>query len=131
MPVEELQGPFKDKSKMAHKLVRPVVHLFTKRDCHLCDVVKAVMASSTIPHEVVMVNITLPGRRAWFDKYKYDIPVLYINGQYMAKHRITKESFEETARRIMAGEKIPQAILAEDPNPDLPIGPLPDTSDPL
>ena len=72
---------------------RPTVKLFTKAGCTLCDVAKDVLkgAAAEQPHTLESVDITDPEHAEWWDKYKYDIPVLHINGIYWAKHRITAE----------------------------------------
>ena len=71
----------------------PTVQLFTKAGCTLCDKAKEVLAdiAKEQPHALEAVDITDPDKRQWWDKYKYDIPVLHINGKYWAKHRITIE----------------------------------------
>ena len=71
----------------------PTVKLFTKAGCTLCDVAKGVLAEAaeTRPHTLEAVDITDVENSAWFSKYKYDIPVLHVDGQYWAKHRITLE----------------------------------------
>ena len=69
----------------------PTVRLFTKAGCTLCDVAKEVLAraSEERPHTLEAVDITDDKNAEWFSKYKYDIPVLHIDGAYWAKHRIT------------------------------------------
>jgi hypothetical protein len=36
-----------------------------------------------------------PSNKVWFEKYKYDIPVLHINGQFLMKHRVNKLQLEK------------------------------------
>ena len=68
---------------------RPTVQLFTKAGCTLCDVAKEVLAGvrPDRPHTLEAIDITDPEHSNWWGKYKYDIPVLHINGMYWAKHR--------------------------------------------
>ncbi len=68
--------------------VRPVVTLFTKDGCTLCDVVRAVIAHSPRPIRLVEVDIAAPSNALWFQRYQNDIPVLHLNGQFLAKHRL-------------------------------------------
>ena len=67
----------------------PTVRLFTKAGCTLCDVAKDVLANARAehPHTLEAVDITDPEHGEWWEKYKYDIPVLHIDGAYWAKHR--------------------------------------------
>lgn len=71
----------------------PVVKLFTKDGCTLCDKAKDVLKEiqEEYPHSLEQVDITDAGHEEWFSKYKYDIPVLHVNNQYWIKHRIDQE----------------------------------------
>jgi len=84
---------------------KPTVKLFTKDGCTLCDVAKDVlaMAAAQRPHTLEKVDITDPENSAWWDKYKYDIPVLHVDGKYWAKHRITPDAALEAL--TAAGEE--------------------------
>eukprot|EP00965_Chrysotila_dentata_P048844 1620710-Pleurochrysis_carterae.AAC.1 len=67
----------------------PKVRLFTKEGCTLCDVAKKALVEvrDEHPHTLEAVDITDEGNRQYWDKYKYDIPVLHIADKYWAKHR--------------------------------------------
>ena len=96
------------------------------------------------------VDITAPGNERWFERYKYDIPVLHLNGRFLAKHRLQlvqrrgvrgaagrpytaaltaapcislQDAFEEALRAEAAGTFVPPAEL--DPNPEIDAGPTP------
>jgi hypothetical protein len=71
----------------------PKVRLFTKEGCTLCDEVKDILVSvrDACPHSLEAVDITDTEQADWYERYKYDIPVLHINGHYWIKHRITAE----------------------------------------
>ena len=103
---------------------KPTVRLFTKAGCTLCDVAKEVLAGAAVerPHTLEAVDITDADNAVWFDKYKYDIPVLHIDGKYWAKHRITAEgsldaltAAAEKRFEECAGE--PDAARLERPRP--------------
>ncbi|NXS44868.1 YD286 protein, partial [Balaeniceps rex] len=57
---------------------KPVLTLFTK--------VKFILQE---------VDITLPENSAWYDKYKYDIPVFHLNGKFLMKHQVDIQKFED------------------------------------
>lgn len=46
------------------------------------------------------VDITLPENSAWYDKYKYDIPVFHLNGKFLMKHRVNIQKFEDQLRKL-------------------------------
>ncbi|XP_062984662.1 glutaredoxin-like protein C5orf63 homolog [Elgaria multicarinata webbii] len=72
----------------------PVLTLFTKDPCPLCDKAKAVL--EPYKHKFILqeVDITLPDHSAWFEKYKYDIPVFHLNGKFLMKHRVDIQKLE-------------------------------------
>ena len=71
----------------------PTVRLFTKEGCTLCDKVKDVLIEirGDYPHSLEQIDITDEEHCDWYEKYKYDIPVLHIGDQYWIKHRIDEE----------------------------------------
>lgn len=34
------------------------------------------------------VDISLPENSVWFSRYRWDIPVFHLNGQFVMKHRV-------------------------------------------
>eukprot|EP00928_Gymnodinium_smaydae_P011497 TRINITY_DN14233_c0_g1_i2.p2 TRINITY_DN14233_c0_g1~~TRINITY_DN14233_c0_g1_i2.p2 ORF type:complete len:118 (+),score=22.77 TRINITY_DN14233_c0_g1_i2:33-356(+) len=47
-------------------------------------------------------------KRAWWDRYKYDIPVLHLNDAYWAKHRIEPEACAAGLAAARAGRFVAQ-----------------------
>ncbi|KAM6986789.1 glutaredoxin-like protein C5orf63 homolog [Aplochiton taeniatus] len=66
----------------------PTLTLFTKDPCPLCDDAKEVLEPYKHRYVFQQVDITLPENKVWYDKYKYEIPVFHINGQFLMKHRV-------------------------------------------
>jgi hypothetical protein len=71
----------------------PTVTLFTKEECTLCDKVKDVLEQvrAERPHALYSVDIADPRNAPWWDKYKYDIPVLHVGGRFWIKHRLSAD----------------------------------------
>ena len=84
----------------------PVVKLFTKEGCTLCDKAKDVLKAiqEDYPHTLEQVDITDEGHEEWFSKYKYDIPVLHVNNHYWIKHRIDQEEAKNGLTLAREGE---------------------------
>ena len=55
------------------------------------------------PHSLSQMDITDPEHTEWFDKYKYDIPVLHVNGQYWTKHRLTADEVIKAFASVQEG----------------------------
>jgi len=82
------------------------IKLFTKQGCTLCDKVKDVLVAvrDEHPHTLVAVDITDDDQREWWDKYKYDIPVLHLDNQYWTKHRLTRDEAVKGITSIQTGQ---------------------------
>ncbi|XP_054842522.1 glutaredoxin-like protein C5orf63 homolog isoform X2 [Eublepharis macularius] len=78
----------------------PVLTLFTKKPCPLCDEAKAML--EPYKHKFVFqeVDITLPDHLIWYERYKNDIPVFHLNGQFLMKHHVDLEKLENQLLNI-------------------------------
>jgi glutaredoxin len=74
--------------------------LFGARNCCLCEEAKAVLKSVNakvpqcyiqIPFDLHYIDIHSPSCSQEFNEYKFDIPVLHINGKYFKRHRFAEE----------------------------------------
>ena len=67
-----------------------LVELYSKDDCHLCDVAKDVLRKiqQKYPFELKIVKIH-EGDPA-YDRYKERIPVIHINGKFAFQYTVTE-----------------------------------------
>ncbi|XP_061874911.1 glutaredoxin-like protein C5orf63 homolog [Colius striatus] len=79
---------------------KPMLTLFTKKPCPLCDEAKEVLEPYKRRFVLQEVDITLPENSAWYDKYKYDIPVFHLNGKFLMKHQVDIQKFEDQLRKL-------------------------------
>ncbi|CAB4417431.1 DUF836-domain-containing protein [Rhizophagus irregularis] len=81
---------------------RILLTLFTSKSCSLCvnakDVIKHVQ--KRIPFDFEQKDIKVPENLSWFEKYKYDIPVLHLNDQFILKHRVEQDELEKILRKF-------------------------------
>ncbi|XP_012303519.2 glutaredoxin-like protein C5orf63 homolog isoform X1 [Aotus nancymaae] len=84
----------------ASKTALPVLTLFTKDPCPLCDEAKEVL--KPYKHRFILqeVNITLPENSAWCERYKFDIPVFHLNGQFLMMHRVNTSKLEKQLLKL-------------------------------
>ncbi|XP_073685428.1 glutaredoxin-like protein C5orf63 homolog [Garra rufa] len=66
----------------------PLLTLFTKDPCPLCDEAKAALEPYKHRFDLQEVDISRPENRVWFDRYRYHIPVFHLNGQFLMMHRV-------------------------------------------
>lgn len=75
------------------------VTLYTRRGCHLCEVVEEVLRSTLAeePFTLEKVDIDLdPALKARFD---WEVPVVFVDGHKHAKYRLDRTRF---LRRLRA-----------------------------
>jgi hypothetical protein len=53
------------------------------------------LSQDEFPHSLDQIDITDKEHREWYDKYKYDIPVLHIGDVYWTKHRLDEHEAKE------------------------------------
>lgn len=88
----------------------PVVELYTKEGCSLCDDAQDILMSVMVhhPHTLRLVDITDAGKEEMKNAYQFDIPVIYIDGVYWAKHRITSRQAQRAIEEASAGSFKPR-----------------------
>jgi glutaredoxin len=84
----------------------PMVQLYTKEGCTLCDKVSNVLRSvrEECPHSLEAIDITDSDKTEFYDKYKWDIPVLHIDGKYWTKHKLDAKEAVNALTRARNGE---------------------------
>ncbi|XP_006002785.1 glutaredoxin-like protein C5orf63 homolog [Latimeria chalumnae] len=78
----------------------PVMMLFTKYPCPLCDEAKE--ALEPYKHRFILqeIDIALPENSMWNERYKYDIPVFHTDGQFLMKHRVNFKILEKWLTKV-------------------------------
>uniref|UniRef100_A0A667Y765 Glutaredoxin-like protein n=1 Tax=Myripristis murdjan TaxID=586833 RepID=A0A667Y765_9TELE len=71
--------------------------------CPLCDEAKEVLEPYKHRYIFQQIDITLPENKVWYDKYKYDIPVFHLNGQFLMKHRVNTFLLEKQLAKAEDG----------------------------
>ena len=66
----------------------PVITLYAKAGCHLCDQARAYLEDLAADHELELREIDIRGDPAIFERYRYRIPVIAVNGEERLEGRI-------------------------------------------
>ena len=77
---------------------KPRLTLFTKDPCPLCDELKHELQPFLGQVEFSSVDITAMGNENWNKLYRYEIPVLFLEGHFLCKHRLDKAILEKRIR---------------------------------
>jgi glutaredoxin len=79
---------------------KPHVTLYTKPGCHLCEEAKQEMLAAGMSDEYTFEEVNIEEDAEAYDRYKFEIPVITINGHKAFKYRLTAAEFKLRLRRI-------------------------------
>ena len=75
---------------MAEKLR---IILYTKANCELCEEMKQQIVEAHCDELYMLEEVDIEGDAELFTQYRYEIPVLCINGVEVFRHRLIAEEF--------------------------------------
>ena len=70
------------------------VVLYTQRYCGLCQEMKAAMKSAGCDDLYTLEEVDIEKDASLFESYRYEIPVLCINGAEAFRHRLAADEFK-------------------------------------
>ncbi|MFQ5603156.1 MAG: glutaredoxin family protein [bacterium] len=85
---------------LSRKKVKAKVEIFSKPDCHLCDEAKAVIKKVQGQWPFVLEEVDITKDKHLFEKYKEQIPVIFINGRKAFKFRVEENEFKKKLKRV-------------------------------
>ncbi|KAJ2354829.1 hypothetical protein IWW50_006050 [Coemansia erecta] len=80
---------------------RLMLTMFTHNRCQLCVDAKEALehVRRQVPFDVTEVDIKKPGNEKWFDEYKFDVPVIHVNDEFLLWHRV---NIDDTVQKLKA-----------------------------
>jgi hypothetical protein len=83
------------------------VELFTTAECSLCIPVKFILRKlqHRYDYQYDEIDISEPQHNKWFTKFQYDIPVVHINGNEVARHHLNEKQFINELMKYRSNEK--------------------------
>lgn len=84
---------------------KPHVIVYSRPGCHLCDEAKAVIMSAGCSDQFTFEEVNIESDDELLRKYKYDIPVIAIDGVESFIHRVDASEFRTRITRIKSGFK--------------------------
>ena len=79
---------------------KATVLIYTRPGCHLCDEAKTAIGASGCNDEFSLDEVNIDEDPALRERYGYDIPVIFINGVKVFKHRVDPPEFKRKLRRL-------------------------------
>ena len=83
--------------------MKPHVIIYSRPGCHLCEEAKAAIQQSGCTNEFTLEEINIESDTELLRKYKYDIPVIAIDGHESFIHRVDPKEFRTRITRIKSG----------------------------
>ena len=78
----------------------PTVKLYSKSDCHLCDVVKENLAAARKQVEFNLETVDITTQPELWERYRLRIPVVLINGAEAFVYRVNEQEFIRRLREL-------------------------------
>lgn len=69
------------------------VIVYSRPGCHLCDEAKAAIENSGCSDRYTLEEVNIESDNELLRKYKYDIPVITIDGEEAFRHRVNPNEF--------------------------------------
>ena len=74
-------------------MTKPHVIVYSRPGCHLCDEAKLAIAQSGLRDRFTFEEVNIESDHALLTKYKYEIPVVMLDGAEIFRHRVNTEEF--------------------------------------
>ena len=71
------------------------VIVYSRPGCHLCDEAKTAIQNAGCSESFTLEEINIESDDELLKKYKYDIPVVTIDGEEAFKHRVDPQEFKK------------------------------------
>jgi hypothetical protein len=72
------------------------VTLYSKPGCHLCEEMKLEIARAGCAEAFELKEVNIETNSELFTRYRFDIPVLLIDGTEKFRHRVDAEAFRQS-----------------------------------
>jgi glutaredoxin len=79
---------------------KAVVTLYTRPGCHLCEEAKAAINEARAERSFTLEEVNIDLDAALAEQFRYDIPVTFINGIKVFKHRVSAREFLRKLDRL-------------------------------
>jgi len=74
------------------------VTVYSKKDCHLCDIARETLLKIRKEFPFSLTEIDIEKDRTAFEKYKYLIPVIEIDGEMVFNYMVNETEMKKLLR---------------------------------
>ncbi len=69
--------------------------IYSKKDCHLCDIAKETLLKVRQEFPFSLTEVDIETDKTVFEKYKYLIPVIEIDGEKAFYYKVDENEFKK------------------------------------
>ena len=80
-----------------------LVEIYSKHNCHLCDIAKDVLNNALLKHPFELREILIREGDEYFETYKEHIPVIFINKKFAFQYKVSEQQLLD----LLLEEKAP------------------------
>ncbi|KAJ2303567.1 hypothetical protein IWW55_002861 [Coemansia sp. RSA 2706] len=86
---------------------RLMLTMFTHNRCQLCVDAKEALdqVRKQVSFDMTEVDIRQPGNEKWFDEYKFDVPVVHANDEFLLWHRVDIDATVQKLKQLQSAGK--------------------------
>ena len=74
------------------------VVIYSKSGCHLCDEAKAAIQAAGCEGQYTLEEVNIESDPELLRRYRFEIPVITLDGVEAFRHRLSSEEFREALR---------------------------------
>ncbi|HSB11057.1 MAG TPA: glutaredoxin family protein [Blastocatellia bacterium] len=82
---------------------RATVTIYMRPGCHLCEEAREAILASGCEGEFVLEEVNIDDDPVLKERYGWDIPVIFINGVKVFRHKVDPSDFRRKFRRLARG----------------------------
>ncbi|MFA4957468.1 MAG: glutaredoxin family protein [Candidatus Methanoperedens sp.] len=71
------------------------VTIYSKKECHLCDIAKEELETLRCDFKFSIKEVDIEKDKIVFEKYKYLIPVIEMDGEIISTYKVNKKKLTE------------------------------------
>lgn len=75
--------------------------IYSKKDCHLCDIAKETLLEIRKEYPFTLTEIDIEKDKTAFERYKYLIPVIEIDGQIIFAYRVNENELKKILSSLL------------------------------
>lgn len=81
---------------------RPILVLYSRRECHLCEIAKADLLPLCDRYDVRLQEVDITGEPDLTARHGEEVPVAYLNGEKVFKYRVEPRRVKRLLKKAAA-----------------------------